>query len=331
MFRRLACAALSFLLPFAAGGCGMPSFLITPVQNTSALEEETVADGQGFGAPKIAIVEVEGMLMNMKSGGMLQPTDNKVSLFTQEMEKAAKDPSVKAVVLRVNSPGGTVTASDIMYQTVKRFKEQTKKPVVASLQDVAASGAYYVSCAADRIVAHPTSVVGSIGVIFNTFNVAGTLDKIGAKTEAIKSGPLKDMGSPFKDLDPQARAVMQAMVDEYYQRFVGVVTSNRPARDSDTMKTTTDGRVFSGAKAVEVGLVDRTGLLNDAIDEAKHLANAPNAKVIIYRRPYGFSGSIYAQNATPQPQANVLELKVPGLSDRLPSGFYYLWEPSTGD
>jgi protease-4 len=326
MFCRVATAALLFLL-LAVIGCGMPSFLITPVQNTSALEEQTVAEGQGFGAPKIVIVEVEGMLMNMKSGGMLQPTENQVSRFTQELEKAARDPAVKAVVLRVNSPGGTVTASDIMYQTVKRFKEQTKKPVVASLQDVAASGAYYVSCASDRIIAHPTAVVGSIGVIFNTFNVAGTLDKIGAKTEAIKSGPLKDMGSPFKELDPQARAVMQAMVDEYYQRFVGVVTSNRPPRDSETMKITTDGRVFSGTKAVEVGLVDRTGLLDDAIDEARKMANAPNAKVVMYRRPYGYSGSIYAQNPTPQPQANVLELKVPGLSDRLPSGFYYLWEP----
>src|SRR4051794_8549157 len=272
---RVACAALSLL--FAAAGCGMPSFLVTPVQNTSALEEETVRDGQGFSAPKIAIVEVDGMLLNMKSGGMLQATENQVSRFTQEMEKAARDPAVKAVVLRVNSPGGTVTASDIMYETVKRFREQTKKPVVASLQDVAASGAYYVSCAADKIVAHPTAVVGSIGVIFNTFNIQGTLEKIGAKTDAIKSGPLKDMGSPFKELDPQARAVMQAMVDEYYARFVNVVTSNRPPRDSETLKLTTDGRVFSGTRAVELGLADRTGLLDDAIDEAKKMANAPNA------------------------------------------------------
>jgi protease-4 len=314
-------------LPLALAGCGMPSLLITPVQNTSSLEEQTVRDGQGFASGKVAIIEVEGMLLNMKAGGMLQPTENEVSRFTQEMEKAANDPAVKAVVLRVNSPGGTVTASDIMYETVRRFKEKTKKPVVAALQDVAASGAYYVSCAADKIVAHPTAVVGSIGVIFNTFNVAGTLDKIGAKSEAIKSGPLKDMGSPFKELDPQARAVMQGMVDEYYQRFVSVVTTNRPARDSETMKITTDGRVFSGMRAVELGLADRTGLLDDAIDEAKKMGNASNAKVVIYRRPYGFSGSIYAQSPTPQPQASVLELKVPGLSDRLPSGFYYLWQP----
>jgi protease-4 len=320
-------STLAALLLTLVAGCGTPSFLVTPVQNAYRLEEQTVAAGRGFGSGKVAIIEVEGMILNMKTGGFMQPTENQLSRFIQEMELAANDPDVKAVVLRVNSPGGTVTASDVMYESVQRFKSQTHKPVVASLQDVAASGAYYVSCASDRIVAHPTSVVGSIGVIFNTFNVSGTLEKIGAKSEAIKSGPLKDMGSPFKDLDPQARAVMQGMVDEYYKRFVTIVTANRPIKDSETVKTITDGRVFSGARAAELGLVDRTGLLDDAVDEARKLAKAPGAKVVMYRRPYGYTGSIYAQSPIPQPQANVMELKIPGVNDRLPSGFYYLWEP----
>lgn len=316
------------LLSLFAGGCGMPSFLVTPVQNTSGLEEQTVRQGKGFGAPKIAIIEVEGMISNMKSGGFLQPQENRVSRFIQEMEMAEKDPAVKAVVLRVNSPGGTVTASDIMYETLLRFKQQTHKPVVASLQDLAASGAYYISCGADKIVAHPTSVVGSIGVIFNTFNLEGTMDKIGAKSVAIKSGPLKDMGSPFRELDAESRGVMQGIVDEYYHRFVSVVTTNRPVgKETDKLKMVTDGRVFSGARAVELGLADRTGLLDDAIDEAMKMANVPGAKVVAYRRPYGYSGSIYAQGSTPQPQASVLELKLPGVHDPLPLGFYYLWNP----
>lgn len=315
------------LLCLALCGCGIPSFLVTPVQNTSKLEEQTVVPAKSWTDDKIAIVEVEGMLLNMKSGGFMQPTENHVSRFTQELEKAASDSDVKAVVLRINSPGGTVTASDIMYQTVLRFRERTHKPVVASLQDVAASGAYYVACAADRIVAHPTAVVGSIGVIFNTLNVEGTMDKIGVRTEAIKSGPLKDMGSPFRALDPQARAVMQGMVDEYYARFVNVVTTHRPLKESEKLKMATDGRVFSGAKAAELGLADQVGLLDDAIDQARKMGNAPNAKVVIYRRPYGYSGSIYAQDSTSQPRANVLELKIPGVRDPLPAGFYYLWMP----
>jgi len=316
------------MLSLFAGGCGMPSFLVTPVQNSSALEEQTVRPGKGFGAPKIAIIEVEGMISNMKSGGFMQPPENHVSRFIQELEMAEKDPTVKAVVLRVNSPGGTVTASDIMYESLLRFKQQTHKPVVASLQDLAASGAYYISCGADKIVAHPTSVVGSIGVIFNTFNLEGTMDKIGAKSVAIKSGPLKDMASPFRELDVESRGVMQGMVDEYYHRFVSVVTTNRPvSKETEKLKTVTDGRVFSGTRAVELCLADRTGLLDDAIDEATKMANASGAKVIAYRRPYGYSGSIYAQGSTPQPQASVMELKLPGVHDPLPSGFYYLWNP----
>jgi protease-4 len=317
----------ALLLLLLAGGCGVPSFLITPVQNTNTLEEHTVEPGSGWGAGKVAIIEVEGMLMNAKGGGLLQPTENHVSRFVQEFDRAAKDEAVKAVVLRVNSPGGTVTASDIMYQTVVRFRQQTHKPVVASLQDVAASGAYYVSCGSDTIIAHPTSIVGSIGVIFNAFSFAGTMEKIGAKSEAIKSGPLKDMGSPFRELDPQSRQVMQGLVDEYYHRFVSIVTTNRGLKDDEKVKLTTDGRVFSGEQAAQLGLVDRTGLLDDAIAEAKKRGNAPNAKVVLYRRPFGYSGSIYAQNPTPQPQATVLELNVPGLNDRLPTGFYYLWMP----
>jgi protease-4 len=168
--------------------------------------------------------------------------------------------------------------------------------------------------------------VGSIGVIFETFNIEGTLDKIGASTDAIKSGPLKDMGSPFKKLDPQARAVMQGMVDEYFHRFVGIVTSHRTI-PTDMVAKATDGRVFSGTRAVEIGLADRTGLLNDAIDEAKKMAKAEDARAIIYRRPYGYGGSIYAQGAIQPPQASVMELKVPGLRDPLPAGFYYLWMP----
>jgi protease-4 len=325
---RLVALVLASICLSLAGGCGVPSFLITPVQNTNRLEEHVVREGKGWSPPKIAIIEIEGMLMNMKTGGFMQPTENSVSRFTQEMERAGADPEVKAVVLRVNSPGGTVTASDIMYQTVRQFKEKTKKPVVAALQDVAASGAYYVACSADKIVAHPTAVVGSIGVIFNTMNFQGTLDKIGAKVEAIKSGPLKDMGSPFRELDPQSRAVMQGMVDEYYSRFVAVLTENRPIKDDQTRKLTTDGRVFSGVRAVELGLADKTGLLDDAIAEAKALSGAATAKVIIYKRPYGYSGSIYAStDATPKPETNVTLLKIPGVVDPLPMGFYYLWNP----
>ena len=320
--RRLLIASLAVLL----AGCGTPSFLITPVQNTSAMVETEVQPGKGGG--KVAVIEVEGMLMNAKTGSFLQAGENPLSVFTQQLEQAERDKSVKAVVLRVNSPGGTVTTSDAMYEELMRFRNKTHKPVVASCQEVCASGAYYVSCAADRIMAQPTTVVGSIGVIFNTFNLTGTLNKIGASADAIKSGPLKDMGSPFKPMTVQERDVMQGIVNDYYARFVGVVTTNRHITDEATLKTCTDGRVFPGDRAREIGLVDDLGLLEDAIDAARKMGNAPGAKAVMYKRPYGYKGSIYAETSVPQPQAsnNVTKLELPG-GPWLPSGFYYLWNP----
>jgi len=332
--------ALSGLFVFAtlAGGCGMPSFLVTPISNTNQLNETEVRSGQGWGAKKVALIDVEGMLMNTKSGGFLQPTENPVSLFVQELDRAAIDSDVCGVVLRVNSPGGTVTASDIMYQEVLKFRQKTKKPVVVSTQEICASGAYYISCAADKIVAHPTSVVGSVGVIFENFNLQGTLAKIGAQAETIKSGPLKDMGSPFKIRTTQELAVMQSMVNEYFARFTSVVTTNRPVKEKPPTPEQMEpdyagvfsGRVFSGQKAVELGLADRTGLLEDAIDLTQELAHTKGAKVIMYKRPYGYSGSIYASSQLPPPQSqsgNTININVPNLHDLLPRGFYYLWEP----
>jgi protease-4 len=322
-------SVLSLLIAPLVGGCGVPSFLITPVPNTNKLEEVTVREGAGWSRPKVALIEVEGMLMNARTGGFLQPTENRLSLFTQQMEQAARDDQVKAVVLRINSPGGTVTCSDTMYEMVRSFREKTKKPVIAATQEVAASGAYYVACGADEIVAHPTSVVGSIGVIFETFDVSRGLDRLGIKSEAIKSGDLKDMGSPFKPLAPEARAVMQGMIDEYYARFVSVVTTNRSIPDQTKLATATDGRVFSGRQALELGLVDRLGTLEDAIKLAKEKGGAPRAAVVMYKRPYGYSGSIYADARAPTPQANanVLYLDLPDGDLFLPRGFYYLWKP----
>ena len=319
---------LGLLIGGAAGGCGAPSFLVTPVSNSNELDEQLVKPGKGWSRDKIAVVEVEGLLMNARAGGFLQPTENKVSLFTQQMEEAANDPSVKAVVLRVNSPGGTVTASDVMYQTVRDFREKTGKPVVAATQEVAASGGYYVALASDKIVAHPTSVIGSIGVIFNTMEFEGTLAKLGIRADAIKSGPLKDMGSPFRAmLDPE-RKVMQGMVDEYYTRFLNVVREHRPgACDPEKFNVATDGRVFTGETAVAMGLADRTGRLDDAIDLARELSGAKGAKVILYKRPYGYGGSIYAKDSIPTPRATVLHLDLPTSRATLPGGFYYLWEP----
>lgn len=326
---RRICLATLCLLPLALlSGCGTPSFLITPVSNSYELQELDVKPGSGWFSGKIAIIPLSGTLMNSKSGGLLTAQENPLSLFVQQLDRAAADDSVKAVVLRVNSPGGSVTCSDNMYDELMRFKQRTHKPVVASAQEVMASGAYYVSCASDKIVVDPTSIVGSIGVIFESFDVVGTMQKLGVESHAIKSAPLKDMGSPFTKLSPEARAVMQGMVDEYYARFKAIVQSHRHIGNSDVFSLVTDGQVFSGERAVKLGLADRTGELEDAIELARQLARAPGASVIMYKRPYGYEGSIYADTAVPVPDAHEMNLNLPAASALLPTGFYYLWQPS---
>ena len=329
------CGLLALLA--TAGGCGVPSFLITPISSSTRLQERVIETGTS--SDKVAIIEVEGMLMNARVGGFLQAQENKVSLFTQQMRAAARDKGVKAVVLRVNSPGGTVTASDTMYEIVKEFRRKTGKPVVAATMEVCASGAYYVCCGADKIIAQSTSIVGSVGVLMNTMEFEGALAKLGVRADAIKSGPLKDMGSPYRAMGEPERQVMQEMVDEYFNRFVDVVSLNRPIQEprpglplAADYRGVYSGRVFSGAKAVELGMADQVGRLDDAITLAKQLGKAKGAKVIMYKRPYGYGGSIYASGEsapTPKAQSNVsiLQLELPESRLLLPGGFYYLWEP----
>jgi len=323
MLKPLLLTALCVILT----GCSPPSILLTPVFDSSKLKEETVQRGRGLGGGKIAIIEVEGLLANARTGGsFIGARENHLSLFTQQLERAEADRSVKAVVLRVNSPGGTVTCSDAMYELVRRFKKRTGKPIIASCQEVAASGAYYVSCAADTIVAQPSSVVGSIGVIFSSFNVEGTMNLIGVKPETVKSGRLKDMASPFKPLAGEERQIVQDMIDEYHRKFISVVQDGRKLTSDPAIADKTDGRIFTGEQAKKLGLIDELGLLEDAIALARARANAPDAKVIMYRRPYGYTGSIYATQDLPPAQSGGLSVPIPE-SLSLPNGFYYLWQP----
>ena len=307
-------------------GCGTPSFLITPVVNRNDLVEQTVQDGKGWRPKKILIIPVEGMIANTRGGALLGAGENPVSLISQQLDQAKTDANVVAVVLRVNSPGGTVTASDTLFQMVSRFRKATGKPVVASAQEMAASGGYYVACAADCIVAQPTSVTGSVGVVFTSLDLQDSLGKLGVRTDVIKSGQLKDMGSPLKHMTAEERAVIQTMIDQYFQQFQQIVRERR-ALDDEGLAAFSDGRVLSGQQALKLRLVDSLGTLEDAVNIAKRLANQPNAKTVLYTRPYGYGGSIYATNQIPAPQANTTQLTLPGFSESLPPGFYYLWRP----
>jgi protease-4 len=241
----------------------------------------------------------------------------------EELEMAEDDDRVRAVVLRINSPGGTVTASDILYHEITSFKARRKIPVVACILDVGASGGYYIALAADRIVVHPTTVTGSIGVLMLTVNASGLLEKIGVSASYVTSGDFKDMGSPFRSVRPEERAIFQNLIDRFYGRFVELVARSRKL-DEARVRAFADGRVYTAGQALELGLVDQIGYLEDAIKAGKSAAGLDEARVVTYHRPRQYRATIYSSAETPAPVTGI-----PELARLVVSGprFLYLWWP----
>jgi protease-4 len=307
-------------------GCGRAGgWIIKPAPVDKTLEETAVKTDAGlFVSDKVLILDLDGLIVNDRGGGMFGPDDNPVSLFIEKLDKAQADASVKAVVLRINSPGGGVTASDIMHRRLKEFIAKRKIPVIAIIEDVGASGGYYVACAAERILAHPTSITGSIGVIVQTVSFAGTMEKLGITARAVKSGAMKDMGSPLKPLDDKDLTVIQGMVDEYYKRFVDVVAAARPGIKREELLKLADGRVYSAQQAKANGLVDDLGYVDDAVAAAKARAGVTRAKVVMYNRPLGYRANFYSAVGLPT-QFNLVNISVPGLLDLARPRFLYLW------
>ena len=248
--------------------------------------------------------------------------------MVENLNAAASDHRVKAVVLRINSPGGTVTASDTLYQEIKAFRKRTGKPVIAYFQDVAASGAYYLACAADEIIAQRTSVTGSIGVIMQMVDLSETMAKLGIEADAIKSGPFKDAGSPFREMKTEERALFQGLVDNFYSQFVEVVCEGRPHLTHEDVVKLADGRVYSAGQALEAGLIDRVGTLREAVEAAKDRAKIDRAITVRYVRPLTWAPNVYAQSPASRmgTNINIFNLNLPFLWTKRPT-FLYIWHP----
>lgn len=333
--RPAALLAVALLFP---ASCAPLSVTFTLGQRDSRLEQTEVFSDKNAGDAKVAMIDVRGLIIDAPRRELFGAGSNPVDELVARLRKAGEDPSVKAVVIRINSPGGTVTASDTMYREVRRFADQTRKPVVASLGEVAASGGYYLALAADEIVTQPTTITASIGVIIPTVNFSGGLAKLGIESRSIKSGVNKDIANPLEPIREGQYAVLQGMVDEFYARFKGLVVERRfnhsgagvpPAFDD-----LTDGRIITGAAAVRAGLADRGGGLHDAFDRAKTLAHIPAASLIKYhnadglkpRTAYAEAAPLTPLTASPETELNLLKIDATGLSSQ-PSGAnaYYLW------
>jgi len=214
----------------------------------------------------IGLVEIEGTLV-------------KPDKTVEWIDRLAEDKRVKVILVKVNSPGGGVVAADEIYRALLRAREEHKKPVVVYMGSVAASGGYYISCAADSIIASPGTITGSIGVIMTLPVIEGTLKKIGAEVEVVKSQEHKDITSPFRKRTAAEMALLDTAVQDIYAQFVDVVVSGRKLSREDVLEVA-DGRILTGRQAAKLGLVDRTGSYHDALETAKRMGGLKEAKIM---------------------------------------------------
>jgi len=238
----------------------------------------TAGGGGRFG--NVAVIHVAGVIAC--SGGKGGPFSAGVAgsdTIIDQLARANKDKNVKAIILRINSPGGSAAASQEIYQEIRRAAG--KKKIVVSMGDVAASGGYYIACAADTIVANPATMTGSIGVIMELQNMEKLFGKIGLAPETVKSGPFKDIGSPSRALTQEERRILQGMIDQVYNQFVDDVTRGRKKMTREGVKKLADGRIYTGQQAKELGLVDELGGMRAAVRAAARLSGIKGEPSIV--------------------------------------------------
>lgn len=325
---RIRLSAVLTVLCLLLSGCITPQVKLFS-NSREPLQEFTL---EGTGQSKILVVSIRGLISDAPRESFLRSRVSMVQEIVSQLHKAEKDATIKGLILQVDSPGGFVTASDVLYHEVVRFKQKTAAKVVAAMLDVATSGAYYVALAADCIVAHPTTVTGSVGVVFVQPKVGGLMKKIGLAMEVDKSGANKDMGSPFRASSPAERQIVQHLIDEFAGRFLTLAATRR-CLGRKALSDIASGRVYSAREALRIGLVDRIGYLEDAVVKVKQLAGLPAAaRVIVYRRNQYPDDTLYntaaARSGAEPPR--MVAVDFPDFMTSLPVGFYYLWLPALG-
>jgi protease-4 len=279
------------ILLLLAAGC--ITVKVSLFEEPGPLKETTVS---GYGRDKVLLLDISGVILEgpHRILGLLKGVTSPARV-KEELEKAAKDRRIKAVVIKINSPGGTVAASDVILHDLQAFKAERGLPVVVCLQGLATSGGYYVAQAGDTIIAYPTCITGSIGVLAMKLNLRGLMDKVGVDDDMVKSGRWKDFWSPFRPASPKEKEMMQQIIDQFYRGFVDVVATGRKLSLQEARQAA-DGRIFTAEQAKDLKLVDQLGYLDDALELAKTKAGLPkDAKVVRYHRPGSYKPTIYSQ------------------------------------
>ncbi|GEM_PF-169088 len=311
-----------------------------PVKDVSPIVEMPTGN-QRICGPRVAIIDVDGVLVNENQTGLMSVGANPVDQFRAKLEYAARRPEIVAVVVRIHSPGGSVTACDIMHRDLERFRNASGRPVVACLMDVAAGGAYYIATAADTIVAHPTTVTGGLGVILNLYNLEDMMAQFNILGVSVKSGKQIDLGSPVRSLPTESRELLQSMADQLQSRFRESIVRSRslslPPSTDGLGFDLFDGRVILAGDAQRLGLVDAIGYLDDAVESAAGHAglttetgvsrlggNTPTVMLHSQRDPVQ---SIYGITPNRGIQQDILPIDIPGLNRQSLPTFLFMWQP----
>lgn len=294
------------------------------VDKTDPLEEQTIMAGAS--GSKILLINIDGFISQDRGMDFVKDTSSIVEDTVSQLRLAANDKRIKAVLLKVNSPGGTATASDIIYHEIMDYKQKTGCKVYAHMMDMAASGGYMVSLPAERITAQPTTVTGSVGIIFLRPKLDGLCEKIGVSFEVSKSGENKDMGSPFRRESKEEEAIFQSIINGLNEHFYSLVLKHRKISPENIDKIKT-ARVFLAAAALKMGLIDGICYPDDAITGCIRDAGLDkSSKVIVYRRKQYPNDNIYNTSRTSSSgNYSLVNLGVLSTLGNMNTGFYYVW------
>ena len=284
------------------------------------MEKMVIVPSKQKGADEILVVHLRGLISGMEPGSYGETAVEDIKL---QFEQAANDEKVKGVVLNVDSPGGEVTASDIIYNAVRKFRDEKKKPVVVYMGSLAASGGYYVSCGASHVIANDTTLTGSIGVIMSSLKYKDLLGKVGVEQVVFKSGKFKDMLSGARDLSEEEKEYIQKMVMQTYDKFLGIVARERKLPEDELRNGIADGRVLSGKDALEAKLVDQIGSIEDAYAKASELSGAKSAAIIRYESPFRLGKLLNLLGKAEAPRKIEVDISG-GLTPKLEPGKVYL-------
>lgn len=274
---------------FLMQSCAFVSMDLGSLMKFPPFEEKVISPGS---RDKILVVEILGAVTTTAMRDLF-PKQGTVERLDSVLELAKKDRYLKGIILKIDSPGGTITASDLVYREIINFKTAQKIPVVACITGMGASGGYMAALSADRIVAVPSAMVGNVGVLLPSISLEGLMDKLGIRNQTLTSGKFKDSGSPLRDMTGEDRAILEGIVKEFQQDFLTKVKKHRPVTPED-LSVIQDGRIMTAATGLKYHLIDQVGYYEDVLKTAKSLTGAENPTVVVYRRSGENYGGFYS-------------------------------------